>query len=155
MFLTVQDRTQEGQSQWHGHNWPLKSKTFIVIRLFQLFFFVHRVHKWHLRLTRIKHKFFFDYLGNSKDLDRNSRVEKKRKTLYNKQKYSWFCLSRCRMYSILLSVAQLKKDGTWSLKKKKKNLFEVSVADLLSDWSNCGSCHWKKVEELNDEQSQR
>lgn len=41
-ILTVQDKTQGDQSQWQGRTLPLKSKTFIVIRLFQL---LHGVHK--------------------------------------------------------------------------------------------------------------
>ena len=80
----------------------------------------HRVHQCIVRLTRIKRSSFLDYLANSKDLDRNSRVEKKHCITSRRipDFYHNF-LSRWWMYNILLSGAQLKM-GT---PKSPKNTF--------------------------------
>lgn len=51
-----------------------------------------------------------DYLANSKDLDRNSRVEKKKHCITSRRIPDFNFLSRCEMYNILLSGAQLKMD---------------------------------------------
>lgn len=89
----------------HGRAWPLQSKTFIVIRLFQL----SQSSQMYFALTCSKYSFFFLIpKQKSSDLDRNSRVEKKH--CITSKKNSWFYLnflSRCKMYNILLSGAQL------------------------------------------------